>query len=237
MGELFRKSMRRIADRVFGDLARRSDLDNLYNQITAYIQIHQFASSSPVLRPLRGWALSPDAMIYVLIELELRPNPTIVEFGSGESTLVIASALGRKNAGRLLTVEQDERFISGLRKRVAAAGLERWVEFHHAPRSSHHAAIHPGDYEINLSALPKVRIDVGLIDGPSGVKDEGALARRIPLEWSLKNLMPDGAIFLDDARRPAEQAIIARVMEEHPGLQMEMLYTEKWLAKLTFVQS
>jgi hypothetical protein len=132
MGHFLKRSIRRIADRVFGDLARRNDIDNLYNQIAAYIQIHGIVSPSSMLRPLRGWALSPDAIVYILADLEHRKNPIVVEFGSGESTIILASALERKNGGRLLTIEHDELFMKQLMERLEAAHLMRRVEFHHA---------------------------------------------------------------------------------------------------------
>jgi precorrin-6B methylase 2 len=204
--------MRRIADRVFGDLARRGDLDNLYNQITAYIQLHELVGSSPVLYPLRGWALSPDAIVYILADLELRDDPVIVEFGSGESTLILASALRRKNAGRLITIEHDESFMRELGARLKAAQLARWVSLHHAPRMQPED---PGDCELNLSAL----------------------ARGRPLQWALKHLKPNGTIFLDDANRPAEQSLLAKLMDEQNDVHCQMIHTEKGLAKLTFVQA
>ena len=231
---MLRKWMRRIADRVFGDLARRGDLDNLYNQMTAYIQLHEFVASSPVLYPLRGWALSPDAIVYILADLELREDPTIVEFGSGESTLILASALRRKNAGRLITIEHDESFMRELGALLRAAQLARWVSLHHAPRMQPED---PGDDELNLSALPELPIDLALIDGPPGIKDYGSLARGRPLQWALKHLKPKGTIFLDDANRPAEQSLLAKLMGEHDDLHCQMIYTEKGLAKLTFVQA
>jgi len=76
-----------------------------------------------------------------------------------------------------------------------------------------------------------------LIDGPPGIKDYGSLARGRPLQWALKHLKPKGTIFLDDANRPAEQSLLAKLMGEHDDLHWQMIYTEKGLAKLTFVQA
>ena len=45
-------------------------------------------SGGPVLKPMRQWALSPDAMALILADLQERTRPHIVEFGCGQSTIV-----------------------------------------------------------------------------------------------------------------------------------------------------
>ena len=228
----FQRAMRQLADRLFADLARRSDIDNLYSQLAAYIQI-QAIVSPPLLRPLGGWALSADAIVYILADLEHRESPTLIEFGSGESTIILATALHRKNAGRLLTVEHDEQFMEELSKRLSAAQLIQWVELHHAPLLGHESG-NPGDYELQLSALPDVQIDLALIDGPPGIRDYGALARLGPLDWALRHLKAGGTVFLDDAKRPAEQSIVAKAIEQHAGVISELIRTEKGLAMFRY---
>jgi predicted O-methyltransferase YrrM len=234
MGNFLRTCARRIVNRILGDLAHRRDLDNLYNQLAAYIQIHDIVSQSTMLGSLRGWAMSPDALVHILADLERRENPTILEFGSGESTLVFASALRMKNQGRLITIEHNREFMERIRTRIEAAHLEPWVEFHHAPLLGNDAAKHESaGSEMDLSGLPDVRIDLALIDGPPG-NSYGGQARREPLKWTLSRLSAGGTVFLDDANRPAEQAIVADALRERPGMAAEMIHTEKGLAKLTF---
>ena len=236
------KLARRMADRFFGDLARRSDLDNLYNQLAAYIQIHGIVAGSSLLGPLRGWAISPDAMVHILADLERHKSPTVVEFGSGESTVILASALARKKDGRLYTIEHDRDFFDRLQKRVEAAGLHEWVEFHHAPlRWKRNDSWNLADAEIDLSGVPQLSIDMAIIDGPPGNRAidvpagelHGGVARYPPLKWALEHLNSGGVVFLDDAKRPAEQLFVGKAIDEFPGLMSEMIWTEKGLARLT----
>ena len=80
-----------------------------------------------LLGPLRGWAISPDAIVHVLADLEPRENPTVVEFGSGESTIILASALARKRVDACIRSSMTEAFWirpkSGLKQRDLTSGL------------------------------------------------------------------------------------------------------------------
>ena len=84
MKALLHKIRYRLQHILFGRLVRQSDLDTLYAQFSALLQIQNAMEGKPVLRPMRGWALSPDAMMWILADLQEHPSPTVIEFGSGQ---------------------------------------------------------------------------------------------------------------------------------------------------------
>ena len=85
--------LRKLRARLLEGLARKSDLDMLYAHINGLLQIQNAMDGKPVLRPMRLWAMSPDAMTWILAELQEHPKPTVIEFGSGQSTVIFAAAV------------------------------------------------------------------------------------------------------------------------------------------------
>lgn len=96
----------RIRARLFAGLARKRDLDRLYDQVAGLFQVQAAIEGRPILRRMRGWAISPDAMSWLLNDLQHRSNASVVEFGCGQSTVIFASMLklrtGRKLASSIL---------------------------------------------------------------------------------------------------------------------------------------
>src|SRR4029079_1693157 len=85
----------RVRERFLIGVARQEDInrlfDNFYDQVAGLIQIQSALAGGPVLKPLRHWSLSPDAVAAILTDLQERSRPNIVEFGCGQSTVVFAS--------------------------------------------------------------------------------------------------------------------------------------------------
>ena len=80
-------------ERFLRGVAREEQLervyDNLYDQIAGLMQIQSVLTGGPVLKPLRHWALSPDAMAVILADLQERLEAgefLIVVQGSAETT-------------------------------------------------------------------------------------------------------------------------------------------------------
>ena len=78
----------RVRERFLLGVAREEQLnqiyDRLYDQIASMMQIQSALSGGPVLKPMRHWALSPDAMAIILADMQERSSPHVVEFGCGQ---------------------------------------------------------------------------------------------------------------------------------------------------------
>ena len=222
-----RSLLRKCRDRLFADLVRHSDLDALYNQISGLIQIQNAMEGKPVLRPLRGWAMSPDAMSWILADLQQREAPVVIEFGSGQSTLILAAAL-KHRGGRLISVEHDADYSGVIQRQVAACGLAGHVQFIHAPLIELNDNVPCRSYE--LGKVPDTSVDLALVDGPPLAN--GILTRLTPLRWAAGHLKIGGAIFLDDSAREAEQKCLGQLALEYPSLRPVTRSTEKGLVEL-----
>jgi predicted O-methyltransferase YrrM len=204
--------------------------DNLYDEIAGMMQIHSAISGGPVLKPLRHWALSPDAMAVMLADLQERTRPSIVEFGCGQSTVIFASWI-KHRGGRLTTYEHDPQYADVIRKQIDACGLSAHVDLRVVglvDKTS--VGSLPASKSYDLPA-DSDRFDLALIDGPPYWTGESG--RYHPLQWSLVRLNPGGAAYLDDAARPPEQRIVAHLQGTTPGLVATEMRAEKGLVKLT----
>jgi precorrin-6B methylase 2 len=217
----------KIRNRLFAGLAKKQDIDTLYGQLNGLIQIQNAIQGKPVLRPLRGWAISPDALSWVLADLQERKQPTVIEFGSGQSTVILAAVL-KHRGGRLVSVEHDPVYSSVIQRQVAACGLSDYVETIHAP------LVEVGDSSTksyDTSKISNIEVDIALIDGPPIILG-GAHTRLAPLRWSAAHLVPNGAIFLDDSNRASEQGCIESLIREYPKLTVLPRAAEKGLVEI-----
>jgi predicted O-methyltransferase YrrM len=220
----------KIHRRIFSGLARKDHLDHLYDQVAGLLQIQNAMAGQPVLRPMRGWAISPDAMALVLVDLQEREAPTVIEFGSGQSTIILASAL-RHRGGKLVSVEHDVDYSAVIRKQLDVCGLADVVLSVHLPIEASTDPQEVGIRSYDLRALPSQKVDIALIDGPP--KRVGSVdTRLVPLRWCVKNLTERGAIFLDDSNRPSEQQCLAALRREFPGILLTEVPTEKGLTRI-----
>jgi predicted O-methyltransferase YrrM len=178
-----------------------------------------------VLRPLldRGgylpWtegALAPAALATVCNEIALAGRRTIVELGSGISTVVIARLL-RERGGRIDSLEHDRRWAALVRTHLQRERLEDLASVIETSLRPHPLGRGGAPWydEVALAGLPD-RIDLLLVDGPPAY-GEGMAESRYPALPLLAGRLSQGAlVILDDAERPGERAILAAWEAELP---------------------
>lgn len=209
----------------------RRHADRLFRQAEALQSLHQLIDVRHAMPPSRGWAASPDLLLtYVEEILESKPA-TIVECGSGLSTVWAAYAVQRNGGnGRVVALDHDAEFAEKTRANLAEHGLTEFAEVRHAPLVPVELAESTWQW-YDPAALKDVHdIDVVLVDGPPKPTGEHARYPAIPV---LRDLLAPGAVVLiDDAARPDEQAILERWQNEWPELAVEQLPHEKGAARL-----
>lgn len=217
-------------DRYFGQFAKRSDIDNLYRQLSAFVEIRDLVGSQVPVGPLRGWALSPDALLMVLRDIVHRKEARVIEFGSGESTIAIAGALRNMGAGSLVTIEHDERFGDGVITKLRRYDLQQYVEFKIVPLRDYNGgnSFKPfRSYDLDAYDYP---FDVALIDGPIADKF-GDATRSVPLAWALARLKSGSNVYLDDAGRPGEKQVVEQILRTCGEVLEETIDSEKGLLR------
>ena len=225
------KFIRSQLDRYFGQFAHRSDLDNLRRQMACVAELQSGIPGPVPFGKLGGWAISADALAIVARDIRKRRSPTVVEFGSGASTIVLAALLQAMGEGRLITIEHDFDYLKLVDRDLFTYGLKSFVDLRHLPMVSFSAAPpFAACHSYDLCQLD-AEFDVALVDGPITAKF-GAATRLAPLEWCVSRLNPGGSIYLDDAERAEECQVVVALRALHPEIEVEFMDAEKGLVRV-----
>lgn len=149
-------------------------------------------------------SLASDTMRFIGMLMQEYNPKTVLEFGSGVSTLFLSSILDRLGAGKLYSIEHSKRYY--------LETLSRLEGIHNAKCIL--SPVTPYRFKLKsflsygtsyLKKLPKdLRLDLVIIDGPPGFR----FGREAPLYQIAPFLTDRSLILLDDANRPPEQEAI-----------------------------
>ena len=144
----------------------------------------------------------------VCAAVSARERPSVVECGSGFSTIRLAELI-HERAGRLCSIEHDAAWAARVRDALAAAGLADCARVVLAPLEAHpHARDGLSWYaESALRWVPR-RIDVLLVDGPPAFEPGTGLRRYPALPALAGRLTPEAVVILDDIDRPGELEVV-----------------------------
>ncbi len=166
----------------------------------------------PVLRPLldgrpylpfSSGAMRASALVHLCNLVVHRRPATLVECGSGVSTVVLARLLAERGTGRLTALEHDPAWAQEVEQSLAREGLGELARVVRAP-------LEQGWYAAaGVAELPSA-IDLLVVDGPPADTPALAEARHPALGVLAARLGPGSIVVLDDAGRPGEQAVLAR---------------------------
>lgn len=166
-----------------------------------------------------GWALTGDSAALLAREALSRRPGTILELGSGASTLILGQILKKNGQGHLLSIDHDPVWANQTRRHVEFLELQDFVSVVDAPLKS----LTQGNltcewYDIPASSLDRLGpIDLLLVDGPPQTKDSPQAARYPALPLLRGRLSQSAMIFVDDAGRTTESNMVRRWMTEDPG--------------------
>lgn len=206
-------------------------LERETTQQTKELLVYQALDIRHPLPPLRGWAISPDiGWIYVSKIFEMKPK-TIVECGSGVSTLLAAYSLKRLGGGKVIALEHDEAFAQQTRQQICSHGLEDYAQVLITPLTNYLIVETSFRWYDITSVDLHQPIDLLLVDGPPGTLQKQSRYPALPLLMS--HLHPKSWILMDDANRQDEQEICKR-WEEEFELTSQTLSAEKGALLLTF---
>lgn len=208
----------------------RTDSARTFQQLEALQGLYLELELKHSLPPTRGWAASPDFLL-VLARHALKARPgTVVECSSGISTLVLARCMQLNQAGKVYSLEHDPAYARQTRAQLALHGLAEYAEVIDAPLQPFVHRRETFSWYAQ-SVLPgALQIDMLAIDGPP--MGTGRLARYPAAPALFHRLSDTAAVFLDDASRPDEKAIVKRWAAEHPALRLEWHDCEKGCAAL-----
>ena len=141
---------------------------------------------------------------------------SVLECGSGLSTMVIARLLRERGSGRVIALEHDRRVAGYVSAAIEREGLGEQAAVIEAPLGPHGLA-EPGCEWYAPSALEPLpsEIDLLLVDGPPAGEAGLERSRYPALPVLGGRLAPSALIVLDDATRAGEAWVQERWEREH----------------------
>lgn len=187
------------------------------SEIDAMMQLHRRVPLDGPVPLMAGWALSPRGILQI-VDLASTPQvKTVVECGSGTSTIFVGATLRDRPGARVVALEHLEEFAEKTQGMVDAHGLQEVVEVRFSPLVE--VAVQGQIYQwYDLSAAADlVDVDILLVDGPPRATGHNARFPAVPM--FVDRLADNAVVVLDDVVRE-EEAKVARRWEKHtPGLQ------------------
>lgn len=211
-----------VARRISADVTRTlQDIDLLR---------HELALDRP-LPQLRGWVASPDVLLLLARHVRRHCPTTIVECGSGVSTIVHARAAQLNGHGHVYAIDHDPAFAEQTRQALYEFGLVDWATVTHAPLTTIEVGGVRAEW-YDPERLPEVAtIDLLFVDGPPADTPK-PIARYPAGRLLFPRLSADAAVFVDDAARPGEVEMLRRWAAEFPELGQHRHPCEKGCVEL-----
>lgn len=207
------------------------------SQLNNKKQEHNYSEINKLLNakihfPLQNhWVVLPDFIQHFIEVVKENKSSTIVECGSGLSTLVGGYMVKNKIIKHFISIEHEEQFYEATLDVLKKHTLEKYVTVLYAPLKR--ISINGEEwfwYNTDRFETTINQIDILLVDGPPGQIQKHSRYPAIPL---LKKLFhKNTVVVLDDSDRPDEKEIINRWLLENPGFCASHLKTEKGMCVL-----
>jgi predicted O-methyltransferase YrrM len=177
-----------------------------------------FSLLGPRPPALGTWAIEGD--FGQLVAREVASGATsIVECGSGTTTLIVAACLRAIGSGHLYSLEHDPAYAQQTAEQLQAAGLAEWVDIIVAPLTEQpfgSASVEWYEPSAVAKRLPP-HIDLLIVDGPPSTSE---WARWPAIEILHDRLVTGAVTLLDDGRQRRERRAAFRWQSDHPDLQL-----------------
>lgn len=168
-----------------------------------------------------GWAAASDVLCELARQVLLRQPRVVVEYGSGVSTLVMAAAIKKNGAGKLISLDHDPIYAQQTRDLLRENDLDQFAEVRDAPLRAG-AGADPSVEWYSAGAMTDIpAVDLVFVDGPPGRRGVNVRGQVLPLLWP--RLAPGGTIVFDDARRTEERAAVLDWAAKHPDADLQFL--------------
>lgn len=208
----------------------RSEATAQYRQLERLLGLYVDLGLSKSLPTTRGWAASPDFLMEILRYAQAEKPRVVVECSCGTSTVVLARCMQMNGGGKVYSLEHDPVYAQETRVELARHGLSEFAEVLIAPL---HLQMLNGESWTWYGAQvlpPTLQIDMLVIDGPP--QGTGRMARYPAGPVLFPKLGKQSAVFLDDAAREDEKALLQRWQQEFPALRQSQRFCEKGCALL-----
>lgn len=186
-----------------------------YQQLTRTVGIDTVAT--PVTG---GWSATPGLLVALCGEiLDSGRAGTILDLGSGLTSLWAALSLKKLGSGRCISVDHISRFADQTAALADKAGASDYLDVHCTELKPWSATVVPDCLDssqlptayYDLSEVPLGTLDIVVVDGPPG---EAGVLSRYPALPAVADHLADGALILVDDTIRAEERLMIEAWKE-----------------------
>lgn len=168
--------------------------------------------------PVTKSSMSFFGISMILNDLIINQRKSILEFGSGLSTILLARLIKKNKIDcKIYSVENDKNWFDLLNNTLHKENTIENVIPVYAPLASSSKSknnLEWYDESIINTHLSDTLIDLVIIDGPPAHEKTKSLSRYPALPFIIKRLNKDHSIYLDDVSRDGEKNILKFWLEE-----------------------
>lgn len=198
-----------------------------YRQTEALFSLFAQIPFRAPLPTMRAWAISPDFANLIVAQIRAHQPNTILELGSGISTIISGYCVQTQGFGRVIAVDHDPEFAEISKANVKEHGLEDVVQIYCAPLKPlmlqerewlwYDTSVFEGIHDIDLLT----------VDGPPQMYNPTRHVRYPALPYLLPQLSETAHILMDDAEREDEKAIAEAWLRDYPVTLVRKWETER----------
>ena len=173
-----------------------------------------------------GFSIDTYGLAFLRNELVVNHRTSVLEFGSGLSTIFMALVIKKYSLPTKITsVEADEEWVSRISDKASALGLSSILTIIHAPLVLQPRLGQNNSWydfkDLSETEFVSSPFDMVLVDGPPAYREDISLSRFGALPFLHEMLADDFTILLDDANRDGEKKVLA-LWEEEFGLHFNI---------------
>jgi len=192
--------------------------------VPSYLSLEKKLGFDKALPVTEHWSAAPD-FLALISDYSLQNKPqVIVECSSGTSSLVLSQCCKLNQSGHVYSLENGDEFAMKTVRQLEDFMLADCCDVIHAPLRET-ALVDEHFQWYALDDLPDITIDLLVIDGPPGFLQKHSRYPALPM--LAERLAEHCAVFLDDAARDDEQALVRRWLAAYPDFQAEYIENER----------
>lgn len=167
--------------------------------------------------PFTNASLSFKQMANITNDIVINNKKSILEFGAGISTIIIARLIKLNNLNaKIVSIDESAEWILIIKKLLKEEDIENIVTFIHAPTVQSAQVKRSFEYDENIvtKELGTRKFDLVLIDGPIAWSSKKRYSRVSNIKYFINNLENTFTIFVDDTNRKGEKLLVKQLSEK-----------------------
>jgi hypothetical protein len=203
-----------------------------YERIDALLSIHKFIDLKAPLPIMHDWRVSSDYALATFSHILEKGKGSVIDIGSGISTLLFAYAVEKNGRGKVISLEHSKEYYDQTNKLLLAHGLESFCELYYCPLKEYELDGEKWLWYDLKNVKIKDTITLISVDGPPGSTQHMARFPAVPI---LKKFIDEQTVvFLDDGYRE-EESLIASKWSKIYNLKSELIKSHKGYFTLRLV--